>query len=454
MSTRGASTADDWNDTIDELVADAATLRTGWNKLVTIVSTLPNGELDTGVNVFQNGLDGRTLYVDSSLTSTSSDLRYFNSTSGRPSTVQEALDDVYDEITSQVSQSTTDILAEVAIGLPTAQKNAIGANIFDSADTSSEDSLDGKSENNRLNLIQLATDLYGAGYTLDKDGAANLTNNSVQAMVDALLELHNGNWDDDVALNHAGALSPDQDEVGTSHPGDDTYTGAPSNLEEDLDRLRNRVQVYAGTTTWLTSATALYTGGPNTLEGLLTTVSGAVGRTAVNPWGYDYTSVDGVEARFDAIRDFTGQTTHLDATTTYSGNYITDGHGLEQAIHELDEAVLTISGITAASNFLGLTDTASTFSGEAGRVPRVDSLETQLEFDDKLELDTANVVVTSGAGMQLAGGDLTVTAGDIGVTDGDVEVVASGTGFILPSADGTRWRITVGNDGALTTTAL
>jgi hypothetical protein len=36
----------------------------------------------------------------------------------------------------------------------------------------------------------------------------------------------------------------------------------------------------------------------------------------------------------------------------------------------------------------------------------------------------------------------------------DLEVTDSAKGFILKSPGGTRWRLTVGDDGALTTTSL
>jgi hypothetical protein len=41
-----------------------------------------------------------------------------------------------------------------------------------------------------------------------------------------------------------------------------------------------------------------------------------------------------------------------------------------------------------------------------------------------------------------------------GVTANDIEISDSTKGLILKSPNGSRWRINVGNDGALTTTAL
>jgi hypothetical protein len=45
-------------------------------------------------------------------------------------------------------------------------------------------------------------------------------------------------------------------------------------------------------------------------------------------------------------------------------------------------------------------------------------------------------------------------SGSIVVTGGDVEIATVGRGLILKSANGTRYRLGVDNDGAITTTPL
>lgn len=198
---RGPTSSDAWNDSFEEAVNDLSRFTSQWNdSLYPLLSTLPDGTND--LDAFTDGLDGRVIYVDHSATGSVADTTYFNIGASRPNSVKEQFSDVYTTIT-QLQQDLENQISLAGGALTDAQKERIGANIFDALATSSPTSLDGKSENNRLNLIQLARDLYGPAFSLDNDGAANLTN-SVMAMVDALLELHNGNWDNDVSLNHAG----------------------------------------------------------------------------------------------------------------------------------------------------------------------------------------------------------------------------------------------------------
>ena len=74
----GPRSSDAWNDSFNELAADLAVVAKEHAKLVDVLGALPRGVLDTSVNAVKNGLDGRTLWLDSSLTSASSDLTYFD----------------------------------------------------------------------------------------------------------------------------------------------------------------------------------------------------------------------------------------------------------------------------------------------------------------------------------------------------------------------------------------
>lgn len=199
---RGPMSADKWNDSMDELAADLSFLSTQWNtKVATILNSLPYGNKDTAVNAFKKGLDGANLWVDSTVSGTSADLTFYDSSRSRPMTVKEAIQAARTFITTQIDLVRTDFIANTA-GLTTGQKSAIGANIFDSSLSSNSSSLDGKSTNNQSNISQIAEDLYGNGaYTLDNDGSANLTN-SVAAMVGALLDLHGGSWSADASVDH------------------------------------------------------------------------------------------------------------------------------------------------------------------------------------------------------------------------------------------------------------
>lgn len=383
LARRGILSADQWNNSIDELATDAAYLTKQWNNiLLPLVSAIPEGDEDSSIDAFVNGLDGRTLWVDSSVSSSSDDQTYYDSTNVRPVTVKEALDDVYEQIDIQLAQVKAEIIAATG-ALTEAQKTRIGSNIFDSTATSSSTSLDGKSENNRLNTIQLAKDLYDAsGFTLDNDGNANLTY-SVKDMVDALLQIHNGSWNSDIVVDHTSvSFTVTQADVSSSAPGDDSFAGSPTNLEEDLDQIRTRIKALGGTVGWQSTLPALYTGGADSLKDLLDSTQGTGTQTSVNPWGYNWDDIDGLEIRLNAIGTFVGQGSTLDQHPTYSSlNFITAGQPLELAISVLDSVVGSISGYNAAvATFIGqdgLTDTTPDYSSN-NYINDGDSLKTAI----------------------------------------------------------------------------
>ena len=345
LARRGVFSSDDWNNSFSELASDAATITTEWNtKLIPLFSTIPGGDEDSDINAFVGGLDGRTIWVDSSVSSTDDDLTYYDASSARPVTIKEAFDNIYESITSQILVLKEEVITETA-DLTPAQKIAIGSNIFDAAATSSPTSLDGKSENNRLNIIQLATDIYGAGYTLDNDGAGNLVN-SIQSMVNALLLIHNGSWSSDITVDHTGvSITVTQSDINATGPGSDVFAGPPTDLEEDLNQIRTRIKAICGTAGWLSAFSSLYAGGADSLEDLLASTAGTGTKSATNPWGYNWNNIDGLETRINAINTFCGQSSPTDNIPVYSSlNYIVDGDPLEKAIGTLDQHLGTLSG--------------------------------------------------------------------------------------------------------------
>ena len=495
----GPTSSDKWNDTVDELARDLANIALEWNtKIVPIIGGLPNGTYDSAVNAFANGLDGKNCWVDQDSSATSDDTRYYNGTRARPNTVKEQFDNVYSTISNEVASIQTTI-TESSAGLTTDQKNRIGANVFSSVSSSSAASLDGKSENNRLNNIQMANDLYGVGYSLDNDGAGNLAN-SVMVMVDALLSLHNGNWDNDVILSHAGAIVLTQGDIQPStHAGaDDAFAGPFNDLEDDLNGIRTEIKDLRGTAAWTTTNTALYAGGATSLQGLLTATAGGGVKTAANPWGYDFDDIDNLTVAMDAIRDFTGQTIHADAAPTYSStNLIVNGtsletaigaldaalgdapdqltaleafvgqdnnidstpdyssvvfigqnNSLETAIGQLDAALFTVSGL-AKSNFIDMDDTPGTYVGWGDAFLRVASAEDGLYFSSVNPLYdgdvVANTFVTSGTRILI-----TLPAVSVAATG----CMLTHSGMYIQSQDGTWYILTISNGGALTTTAM
>lgn len=337
-SYRGPRSSSDFTDTIDELIRDLTELSTQWNNgLVKLMESLPDGSEDSSVDAFVDGIDGRTLYVDSSLTSTSSVLTYWHTTKERPNTLKEAFDNLYTYISVQLGGIQAD-LAETSLGLSDDIKERIGWNVFDNLLTSSATSLDGKSEVNRLNIIQLAKDMYGTGYGLGGDGQADLTY-SVSQMVDALLEAHGGNWSNDITLIHSG-ISTTQLLIPQSATYNDSFAGSPANTQEDFNQIRTRIKTYAGTTTWLTAQPALYTAGPDSLKDLLDSCKGSSTKTSTNPWGYRYDDVSGLTSILDAIKGFLGQTTYLDGSADYPSNdFVADATSLETAVGVLDSVL-------------------------------------------------------------------------------------------------------------------
>ncbi len=203
IPARGPIISDTWNDTLTEITTDLASLSTLWNKLlVPLLVTIPDGIDDTAVNGYINGMDSRTIYANWEATNLQE--RFFNTTKNRPLTIYEVLSNIYNDMANLVvgtgTGSTTIIEGE---GLTQDEKERIGIHVFDISQTSGPTSVDGKTDINTLNLLQIAKDLYGnPGYALNNNGTAILTNSN-KAMVDALLELHSGNWHDDITLSHS-----------------------------------------------------------------------------------------------------------------------------------------------------------------------------------------------------------------------------------------------------------
>lgn len=107
----GPMSANDYNDSLNELSSDLANITDQWNnRIVPLLANLPNGSDDTSVDAFANGLDGRTLYVHhAAASSDATSSRYYNSTKGRPRTVQEQFGNVYDTIDANLSSVQSEI---------------------------------------------------------------------------------------------------------------------------------------------------------------------------------------------------------------------------------------------------------------------------------------------------------------------------------------------------------
>lgn len=92
-----------------------------------------------------------------------------------------------------------------------------------------------------------------------------------------------------------------------------------------------------------------------------------------------------------------------------------------------------------ASAFTQLSDAPNSYVGEGGKVVSVLLTETGLDF------------TTGGTGSVGTLQEVTDTGS---TTTNDIEITDTTKGVILKSANGTRWRIGITNDGALTATSL
>lgn len=349
-STTGPFSSYKWNSCIEEIASDLSVISDEWNKhLVNLLSSLPDGTDDTSVDAFTFGLDGKNFYVDQAATTAST--FFFNSLKDRPDTLYEALLGLYTYIDNQIALLPDSPTSSA--GLSTDEINAIGAHIFNSSATSSASSLDGKSENNRLNIIQVAQDLYGEGsYTLDNDGVKNLDTYSLKDMVAALLTLHHGTWNSNIALDHAGLFTGVAQTAILQTPiQDDEYAGTPSNLTNDLDQIRTTIKNLKGTAGWMDSLPPLYVVPPefgewsvSDLTALFTLAKGTGSKHMGNPWGYALADIDDLPEAFTALRTFTGQADVTDTTPSYTSTvYVDNGDSLQAAIGKLDLAISEVT---------------------------------------------------------------------------------------------------------------
>lgn len=296
-ANRGPFNADDFTESMAEIGSDLAKLSLEWTKLKSLADSLPYGNIDSSIDAWTNGLDGNNLWTDAGAINGTT---YYDSTHDRPKTIREALDDIHSRVTSEVLELQEDI-ADATVALTTEEEERIGINIFDASLASSATSLDGKSERNRLNTIQLARDLYGPTYTLDNDGLNNLTL-TIRDMVGALLDAHGGNWNTDISLTHSGiSIIINQTDVNSSSVYDDNFIGIPGHLQDDLNQIRTEINQIRGTTGWTNTNTPLYGTGPDSLEGLLAGTAGTGNKSAFNPWGYHISNIDEIESGLELM---------------------------------------------------------------------------------------------------------------------------------------------------------
>jgi hypothetical protein len=230
-----------------------------------------------GVDVFTLGLSGNILITDVSASSGSAGA-FYSSGLGRTLTIKESFNVILSELAvlsrTISAQATTNVDAEIAA-------------------LQSSDGFQG------LNLTQLSLDLGGPQYTLDDDGAADLTYPMAQH------------------VQSLGALF-------SGFPG--TGLAGFTNAYPALTFPVNLSDVVIDTTVPVTTITNLNTS-------------------------------------LTAIKNFTGMATAVDDTPVYTDHgaivYVADGQSLESAIQTLDETINTLASVGSTTSVVTVTGSAA-----------------------------------------------------------------------------------------------
>jgi len=459
----GPAYSDLINDSFSELSTDLSNLSSQWNSSLTpLLASIPSGAVADGsdlLNAFSDGLDGKTLYVDQSASPTS-EADYYNTTLLRPNSVKDQFEKVYDFVDS----TATDIreeMSELTGALTETQKSKIGLNIFYPGQVSSAASLDGLTAINKNNLLRVARDLYGefSGFVLDGEISALYTN-SIRDHITALLGVHNGTFDSDLTLSHAGMVNASdlvgsvaQTAVSKSTVYSDIFAGTPANLQEDLNQIRTQINAIIGNSSW-TSIPLTWDSQPASLKAIAAW-GGSGTKGATNPWGIAYSDLDdetwqgvnGLLATMTAVKDFTGMSDFLDDTPGYSStHYVSAGTAITSGVSALDGALYTHASDTLNPHSVTLAQAAT--AGGSAPASQVSILDTGLLFD-ALEVEAALAEVkaladTNESSLATVSGDLSshtgnllnphqVTAAQLGASGILSEIVSNyATGPLLP----------------------
>ena len=307
---RGPRSSDSWNDTVDEVANDLASIVSEWNSnLQPLLDTIPDGTLDVSVDAFTNGLDGSALFTDHDATNVTDNGYYWDTPNSRPMTVKESISQLKGEVDVNYNDLST-LISAATSGLTDDQKRGIGIELFADSYTFTGTSIYSRSYNNYYNTVQLAKDVYGPTiFSLDNDGAGNLGDYSVGNTLDNLLRMHDGTWptpgdyvdlgfshqitNADIIAGTGAEIEIDQTKIDNSNASyDDTYSGATDSILDDLNYLRTYIKDLKGTATWNDAVTNGYVGGPTSLDGHIGDSGGGT-PSGTNPHGLLLDDIDG-----------------------------------------------------------------------------------------------------------------------------------------------------------------
>lgn len=352
MAWKGGFSSTNFNAMIEELAVDLANVATRWNtEAYPILNSLPRGSSETRWDEYgatnipdpvTDGLHGDSMFADNDATSATDDGLFWDITNNRPATIRETfltVDDRLDTLQAGLESQ----IAGVASGLTDAQWTRLGIRVKDPLLTSADSSADGMASWAKTRVGYMADDIY-AGSPGSVPGT-RLTY-SIEEMVDALLELHNGDWSDDITLDHSGLTGLTQQDIDNSSTYNqlDRSPGTATDLEEDLRRIRYEIaRTRFGTSTdesntqWRTDATDPVGG-----DGSLTTHMAYKGdgvQDSENCHGVARQNVDGLDTELGYTHTFIGKSGMGNEMPTYSStNTVSNGDSLETAIGKLDAA--------------------------------------------------------------------------------------------------------------------
>jgi len=186
-------------DQIAALQGDITQIVAEYNSEVyPVLNSLPQGGKDSRWRLPRElssrvrGLDGTTIFVDTTSSQTTDGGRYWNSSSLRPRTIKETLASLATEISSLANSLRGEI-------------RAIGDGVVPPSLLAQVASNTTLAQANQANILQLAQDIYDEDFfSLDGDGEPNLDVYSIRDMLHAVLSLHGGGWNSSVALSHSG----------------------------------------------------------------------------------------------------------------------------------------------------------------------------------------------------------------------------------------------------------
>jgi hypothetical protein len=351
---KGILKANEIKSSVDSANASISQVWRIWTSTIKpMLDSLPAGARDNRwrdgrglpqkIDALTYGIQGSTLFVFNDAVDTVADGRYWHTTDLRPKTIAEAIEDIWVELSSFATGTTTVTSYDLE-----PLWTAIGHHYKDSALTSIASSLDARTGVLETNVSQLSSDLFG-NPTFSFGWGTPLTY-SVALNLDYILKLHGiatGWQTDPSSANHSAVV-----------PGAHTHTyanvfpapaatltqnrtGTVTSLYNDILRLRYEIDQVKGGANWYSDVTSPWQTPPSkTSLGDHINFVGTGTASITNPHAISYADL-GADTIFSNIASYIGMPNYtITADPLYSSvNYVTQSNSLVDAISELDTAL-------------------------------------------------------------------------------------------------------------------